>query len=752
MASIKSFIQDQVLLSRLKENGLLIVYDPKQRDRDLCAGLATETRQVIDAGASSIESRDAVLATLQAMGRMDSGLEGMLVYVPAPPPLTDEEKQHDPFALYTVCGGVFPDGDGDEYMSLCLRSKPDQATAIRRIFADNPDPGFDVIDAVGGAAGWPNLQALLKVDSCARDTVRPACAAGRPEGSFEVARSLGWRGEGFAAELPRHEARDARQDVVGDWRRAVAVRAIQRIRVRPTRIVARCTDRRAAGGLEARPLVEDLCDRLRNDRRTQPTYIERAEHAEKELNLVEVCKQINDLGVRDTFPFEERSFFRQAVEALQRDDVDKVRQILGRHVRSVWTGKGECQAQWVLLQAAVSLVETCDDADRQLADHARSQETLIAFYLASLREVDRLQREFEQATGDYIDFQGDLHEVVARARSAYRGLVEKVQGIFVKHLETSGWPPTGMLSNADVFDRLVAPKLQESGRRVGYVLVDALRYELGVALEKQLLEDGQVEMQPAFAQLPTVTPVGMASLLPEAGKKLHLARKNNEIVPMLGETPLNNVTQRMDLLRERYGARFQEVLLNDFIQKRYKVADSVELLVIRTTGIDSHLESSPDTALQVIADSLKRVRVAIHKLREMEFDDAIVATDHGFFLNAHAEAGDACKKPPGNWITLHERSLLGDGTADGDQFCAADRTFGDSRRLLADCRPTGHGGLSHWHVVLPRRRVATGGGRAGDRRAPGSGCSEGTAAIRHCCPLSAARRRLRRVCRSLKYR
>jgi hypothetical protein len=29
----------------------------------------------------------------------------------------DEEKQRDPFALYTVCGNVFPDGNGDEYMA-----------------------------------------------------------------------------------------------------------------------------------------------------------------------------------------------------------------------------------------------------------------------------------------------------------------------------------------------------------------------------------------------------------------------------------------------------------------------------------------------------------------------------------------------------------------------------------------------------------------------------------------------------------
>jgi hypothetical protein len=90
--------------------------------------------------------------------------------------------------------------------------------------------------------------------------------------------------------------------------------------------------------------------------------------------------------------------------------------------------------------------------------------------------------------------------------------------VFVKHVETAGWPPTGRLANADAFDRLVADRLKESGRKVAYLMVDALRYELGVALEKLLAEDGPVELQAAYAQLPTITLVGMASCCPVHGR------------------------------------------------------------------------------------------------------------------------------------------------------------------------------------------------------------------------------------------
>jgi hypothetical protein len=60
----------------------------------------------------------------------------VLIYVPGKRPQTDEQKQVDPFALYAECGAVFPQDDGDEYLSLCLRAKPDHATDIRRVFSE----------------------------------------------------------------------------------------------------------------------------------------------------------------------------------------------------------------------------------------------------------------------------------------------------------------------------------------------------------------------------------------------------------------------------------------------------------------------------------------------------------------------------------------------------------------------------------------------------------------------------------------
>jgi PglZ domain-containing protein len=668
--SIKQFIQEQVLLPRLSgsgKSGVLVVYDPEQRLRDLCLELAIDRRCVVDTSESSILSREEAMMTLLDLGNppADRTFDEMIVYVPAKRPDTDELKQVDPFSIYGVCGDIFPSGDGDEYANICLRSKPDHATEIRKIFAENANPSFAVVDAIGGGAGWPNLQATLGVES-GREILYALLVP------TEAQQKALKNDESWVAE-----AKALFQNSIGlklltrgkTW--STVANELWRFILFSEFVFDLPTDLPDSVGnvpralTEARPLIDDLCDRMRSDQRAQPTYIERAESIERDLQLEAACDGIEDLGVRDTFPFEERSFFLQAVDALKRDNVDLLRDIISRHAESIWVARGENSIQWGLLQAAVSLVQSCGDVQRELPDHSGSMNALIGFYVSTAREMDRLQREFEQAASDLYAESQSIDDVVVQARSIYSRVVGELHAAFIRHLESGGWPADGQTANVDVFGRFVAPRLQESGRRVAMLLIDALRYELGVELHKQLAEDGVVEIASACAQLPTVTPIGMASLLPEAGEQLVVKNVDGKAVAHLGEKALKNVGNRLDVLRGRFGQRFAEQSLRDFAKKGATVIDTVELLVLRSNDIDEQLESTtdPGAALGLIHRSLRDIRVAINRLRKLGFHDVVIATDHGFVLNSAAEAGDVCEKPPGNWLLLHDRALLGDGSS-----------------------------------------------------------------------------------------
>lgn len=724
---IAEFITTTVLRPRLLAKGCLVVYDPDQRLRDLCLDMATERVRVVDAGAGSLAGRQAMQRTLRELGRPTPALDGLLVYVPAAAPLSEEAMQANPYAAAAACGAVFPGGPADDYEQLCLRAQPDHQTDIRRLFVQTPGgPSFAVIDAVAGGFGWPQLKAALQVES-GREILL-ALLAPNPGQQHALKASDGWASEArdfFKATLGlTFKTRSKTWSVLADeaWRFVLFSEfAFDLPAPLPNSLPASLPDAlqpvpRAPD--EARTIVEYVCETLRSDPRSQPDYVKRAQQVQAELNLPELCRDLDELGQRETFPFEERSVLRRTIQALTAGQLDAARSLVAHHKTSVWRGQEDSQAQWQLMNASLALVQACDDLDRSLPEHTRTLTALLDHYVTALREADRLHREFEQSAGEYVDALSRLDGAMRQARSRYRHLAGRAQAALMKHMESASWPPAGRLQSADVFDRFVAGPLAEQGRRVAYVMVDALRYELGVTLERLLADDGPVALHAACAQLPTITPVGMASLLPGAASGLVLALQGDALVPLLAGQPVGGVPQRMEAFRHIYGSRFAEVRLDDFARGRATVQSTVDLLVLRSTEIDTQLESSPESALALVPATLKMIRVALHKLRDAGFTDAVVVTDHGFFLNAQAEAGDVCTKPTGNWpVIAHDRMALGAGanfgTSDSHNLVLAPDRLGIKAqgftqvglpRSLAPYRAGHlyfHGGLSLQEAVVP---------------------------------------------------
>ncbi len=128
--------------------------------------------------------------------------------------------------------------------------------------------------------------------------------------------------------------------------------------------------------------------------------------------------------------------------------------------------------------------------------------------------------------------------------------------------------------------------------------------------------------------------------------------------------------------------------------------------------MDSDFESNPEAAPGQIRRTLQQIAGALQKLRDLQFQDALIATDHGFYLNTGTEAGDVCAKPPGKWVTVHERMLLGDGAGDAANFALRAETLGIRGDWNQAAGPRAmvayqagqtyfHGGLSLQEALVP---------------------------------------------------
>ena len=142
----------------------MVVYDADDRYQQLCNEMADGKTTVVDVTKGSISGRELAIEVFQEIGKPNSQ-KRLLIYVPTSPPDTKDKKIVDPFSVYAEAGTFFPRKSGDDFEQICLTAKSDHATEIRKVFSENPDPTFDLIDNIGGGAGWPTLQAVLGCES-----------------------------------------------------------------------------------------------------------------------------------------------------------------------------------------------------------------------------------------------------------------------------------------------------------------------------------------------------------------------------------------------------------------------------------------------------------------------------------------------------------------------------------------------------------------------------------------------------------
>ena len=710
--SIEQYIKSDILEKRLSDTSVVVVYDVEKRYQTLCGELASEHCQVIDISKGSLSTRQQAISALSGL----TAGKQLLLYIPTVAPMEEEDKQKDPFSLYAAAGCVFPDPErsGDNYRELCIKAKPDQATEIRELFDQNDNPSFDIINAIGGGVNWPTLQAALGAEGAANLLFKfmvvgkDAQAKLSAESSWVTeVQSLLSRSLGLSLRT-KQPSWSAISDEL--WRFILFSEFVFDLN---EDIPASLSDVPIAKS-SAKPIIEELGDNLRKHTDFQNLYIERATAIEEELKLGSLCANITKLGKRDTFPFEEKCYLKQAIQALLADDGDTTRRIVGEHANSVWSSNSDSLVNWELVKSSQRLIETCTDLERELPSFSKKQADLIEYYQSSLRRADQLHREFEQAVNDCPDAEDLMPGVVDLVRKNYRELVETVQLKFTHFVDNTGWPPQGFMSNTQVFDTKVEPLLKSGGTRVAYLMVDALRYELGYELNKQLVEDADAQLSVAFATLPSITPVGMASLLPGAYNKLSVHVKDGKTTPLFDGKPISDVPSRMGVFKSQYGDRFQEMPLKDFMKlsKKKMVENSVDLLVLRSTEIDSFFENHPEDAPAMMQRELKQIRQAVNKLQTQGFQKVFIVTDHGFYMNNAQEVGDVVTKPDSTWKVEHQRMLLGNGNLDSHHYNLTSEHTGIKTDILQFAGPKSlspyrrgmlyyHGGLSIQECLVP---------------------------------------------------
>jgi hypothetical protein len=410
-------------------------------------------------------------------------------------------------------------------------------------------------------------------------------------------------------------------------------------------------------------LARDVAEAMRD--RYPERYTQLSDEIEKQFGLDRLEIAAEHLGQIDTFRFEEKSLLQHAYALIHKGEFVSALKIITERESGFWVRHDiERQLQWAVCQAMAELGSLVRQVESQVEKAGSDPAVWVNSYAAEdgWHRADSAHRNLESLLVQ-IDEEPGSELALHRVRQAYEELLQRMAVAFTQAFKNSGWNVPAAFYQTHVYPELV----ERSGSRVAYFLVDALRFEMGVELKKLLVGNEDVVLRPAIASLPTITPVGMAALLPKASASFDVIDHQGALASRIDGVPLKDLPARMKFLKARVPGAV-DIELGKLLQMttaRLKSAlGSSPLVVVRSQEIDKVGEMDGDfIARQMMDTVLQNVARAVRKLALAGIEYVIISADHGYQFTSEKEEAYRTDSPGGDTVDLHRRCWIGRGGA-----------------------------------------------------------------------------------------
>ncbi|MHB1543884.1 MAG: PglZ domain-containing protein [Acidiferrobacter sp.] len=408
-------------------------------------------------------------------------------------------------------------------------------------------------------------------------------------------------------------------------------------------------------------LVRGLQDRFPSE------YAAAADRVEAELGLAKAALLVESLTSIDTFRFEERAVLARGSALIAERRLDEALQLIERHVSSFWVRHDIPRSlQW---NACRQLAELGREAQKVLAAARKLTGGVHAWITAytdanGWYRLDQMHRRLEWLAGRVEE---ELDErALGIVRRVYEDACQVMAEGFTSVLEGAGWTVPGALHQTRVFSEVVNGR----PKPVAYFLVDAMRYEMGVELAQRLQPpDGaptaEVQIKAAVAALPSITPVGMAALLPGASASFAVIEQGGKLGSRIEGTFLPDWPSRRKFLAARIPG-LVDLTLDELLglprSKLTKKVEGAQVVIVRSQELDHAGEGGfTYQARQVMHTVIDNLTRAVRKLAGVGVLEAVVAADHGHLFTSEREESMRIDAPGGETVELHRRCWIGRG-------------------------------------------------------------------------------------------
>ncbi|WP_367613792.1 BREX-1 system phosphatase PglZ type A [Heyndrickxia ginsengihumi] len=223
------------------------------------------------------------------------------------------------------------------------------------------------------------------------------------------------------------------------------------------------------------------------------------------------------------------------------------------------------------------------------------------------------------------------------------------------------WMLPGIINQQHFYRQYVAPKVQK-GERIFMIISDALRYEVGVEITEKLNAEtmGACEIEPILSVVPSVTKLGMASLLPH--KAIDFDESARVLVDGKSSSGLENRKVIIEsTISDSIAVHAQEVFAMNKAGRR-EFFKGKKLIYIYHDTIDA-MGDKASTEIYTF-DAVERAIEEISTLIKIIRDDLsgtniLITADHGFVYQREALAeSDKIEKEDIQIVEVKRRYML----------------------------------------------------------------------------------------------
>ena len=658
---IKEYIQKH-FEKKLDTGSGLVIYDPNLFFKDIVIDLESSNIKVFDASENVITARENALEYW--VNEMPKNKEAkIVVYVPFKSKQDADDLTFDPFIIFSSGGRVFPDEAADQYKNLCIAALPEKEAKIEEFFKEEDFPSFDSIDALEGGNTYPKLKSGLNASSSAEILMAMLVPSETQLNFLKSDKTWGKDLKAFSKNVLGVTLQKQKFESVSEelWNLVLYSEFVHDL---PIDLPKQLKDVPVTQSTTIQ-LIQDVCSQLRKRKDVEEIYVEQAKRISEELSLPKLFAKESNLGVINTFAFEDTSFFNAFRDNLISGDLNGAESILNQSIDSIWsTYDDERRSSWLIGRKALAIKRLIEKLSAAFKNHTDIN-SIVEWYANEVYELDTLHRELDKNVAELILISPLLKEVHKFAVDAYLAFTESIQKSFLESVKKEGLSSLSIQRNIELFDKRVEP-IVKSGKKTVYFLADALRYELASQLKSRLERASfDIELEPSLAFSPAVTKYAMAALMPKADTNLSLKIKGKKLEPFLSDIESASSDARMKYALNILGDKASWAWEKDVLSDKYEKTD---LLFVTTTEIDQAGESSPDNAQLLIEQALMKILKVSSKLRDEGYEDCVLAADHGFVLIDEFKAGNKSEKPGGEWSLQKSRCLAGKGSCNSDHL------------------------------------------------------------------------------------